>query len=100
MKHKSIIPKNEYQSYKNDFDKEILNETNQPKETMTIIHKKNSKIGYDTVNKCVASVRTPENTSYETMIKICIDKLIKGDEVEKYKSALINMAQMMDRENI
>ena len=34
MKHKSIIPKNEYQSYKNDFDKEILNETNQPKETM------------------------------------------------------------------
>ena len=34
MKHKSIIPKNEYQSYKNDFDKEILNETNQQKETM------------------------------------------------------------------
>ena len=33
MKHKSIIPKNEYQSYKNDFNKEILNETNQPKET-------------------------------------------------------------------
>jgi hypothetical protein len=34
------------------------------------------------------------------MIKICIDKLIKGDDIEKYKSALINMAQMMDRENI
>tara|TARA_R100001244_G_scaffold127314_1_gene97866 strand:- start:430 stop:633 length:204 start_codon:yes stop_codon:yes gene_type:complete len=67
---------------------------------MTIVHTKNSSIGYDTVNKCVAPVRTPENTSYETMIKICIDKLIKGDEVEKYKSALINMAQMMDKENI
>ena len=67
---------------------------------MTIVHEKNSRIGYDTVKKCVAPVRTPENTSYETMIKICIDKLIKGDEVEKYKSALINMAQMMDKENI
>tara|TARA_R100001369_G_scaffold57200_1_gene84049 strand:+ start:391 stop:594 length:204 start_codon:yes stop_codon:yes gene_type:complete len=67
---------------------------------MTIVHTKNSSIGYDTVNKCVAPVRTAENTSYETMIKICIDKLIKGDEIEKYKSALINMAQMMDKENI
>jgi len=67
---------------------------------MTIVHKKNSSIGYDTVNKCIAPVRTVENTSYETMIKICIDKLIKGDDIEKYKSALINMAQMMDRENI
>ena len=67
---------------------------------MTIVHEKNSSIGYDTVNKCVAPVRTVENTSYETMIKICIDKLIKGDDIEKYKSALINMAQMMDRENI
>jgi hypothetical protein len=67
---------------------------------MTIVHEKNSTIGYDTVNKCVASVRTPENTSYETMIKICIDKLINGDEIEKYKSALINMAKMMDKENI
>ena len=36
MKHKSIIPKDEYQSYKNDFNKEILNETNQSKETMRI----------------------------------------------------------------
>jgi hypothetical protein len=70
------------------------------KEHMTIVHSKNSTIGYDTVNKCVASVRTPENTSYETMIKICIDKLINGDEIEKYKSALINMAKMMDKENI
>ena len=69
-------------------------------ELMTIVHEKNSTIGYDTVNKCVASVRTPENTSYETMIKICIDKLINGDEIEKYKSALINMAKMMDKENI
>lgn len=67
---------------------------------MTIVHQKNSNIGYDTVNKCVATVNTPENTSYETMIKICIDKLVKGDEVEKYKSVLINMAKMMDKEGI
>ena len=67
---------------------------------MTIVHEKNSTIGYDTVNKCVATVNTPENTSYETMIKICIDKLVKGDEVEKYKSVLINMAKMMDKEGI
>ena len=44
MKHKSIIPKNEYQSYKNDFNKEILNETNQPKETMTKEQLKNKVI--------------------------------------------------------
>ena len=67
---------------------------------MTIVHEKNSTIGYDTINKCVATVNTPENTSYETMIKICIDKLVKGDEVEKYKSVLINMAKMMDKEGI
>ena len=44
MKHKSIIPKNEYQSYKNDFNKEILNETNQPKETMKKEQLKNKVI--------------------------------------------------------
>ena len=48
-------------------NKKQATKTNQPKETMTIVHSKNSTIGYDTVNKCVASVRTPENTSYETM---------------------------------
>jgi predicted DNA-binding ArsR family transcriptional regulator len=44
MKHKSIIPKNEYQSYKNDFNKEILNETNQPKETIINQQLKNKVI--------------------------------------------------------
>ena len=44
MKHKSIIPKNEYQSYKNDFNKEILNETNQQKETMINQQLKNKVI--------------------------------------------------------
>ena len=44
MKHKSIIPKNEYESYKNDFNKEILNETNQPKETMINQQLKNKVI--------------------------------------------------------
>jgi|TARA_R110002051_G_scaffold174691_1_gene244880 hypothetical protein len=57
-------------------------------------------IGYDTVNKCITVVRTPENTSYEMMIKICIDKLIKGIEVDKYKTVLINMAKEMDKANI
>ena len=36
MKHKSIIPKDEYQSYKNDFNKEILNETNKKRTVETI----------------------------------------------------------------
>ena len=67
---------------------------------MKIVHEKNNSIGYDTVNKCVATVNTPENTSYETMIKICIDKLVKGDEVNKYKTILINMAKHMDKEEI
>ena len=67
---------------------------------MTIIHNKNSSIGYDTVNRCIATVRTPENTSYEMMIKICIDKLVKGEEIDKYKTILINMAKMMDKKNI
>ena len=44
MKHKSIIPKDEYQSYKNDFNKEILNETNQPKETIINQQLKNKVI--------------------------------------------------------
>jgi|TARA_R110000751_G_scaffold284755_1_gene388762 pyruvate-formate lyase len=57
-------------------------------------------IGYDTVNNCITVVRTPENTSYEYMIEICINKLIKGKEVEKYKTILINMAKAMDQANI
>jgi hypothetical protein len=57
-------------------------------------------IGYDTVNRCITVVRTPENTSYEMMIKICIDKLVKGQEVEKFTTILINMAKEMDKANI
>lgn len=57
-------------------------------------------IGYDTVNKCITVVRTPENTSYEIMIKICIDKLINGVEVDKYKTILINMAKEMDKQEV
>jgi len=67
---------------------------------MTIIHNKNSSIGYDTVNRCIATVRTPNNTSYKMMIEICIDKLVKGEEIDKYKTILINMAKMMDKENL
>ena len=57
-------------------------------------------IGYDTVNKCLAVKRTPENTSYEMMMKICIDKLVQGQEVEKFTTILINMAKHMDKEQI
>jgi hypothetical protein len=57
-------------------------------------------IGYDTVNRCITVVRTPENTSYEMMIKICIDKLVKGQEVEKFTAILINMAKEMDKNNL
>ena len=57
-------------------------------------------IGYDTVNKCITVVRTPENTSYETMFKIAIEKLIKGQEIDKYKNALINLAKGLDKEEV
>ena len=57
-------------------------------------------IGYDTVNKCIAVKRTPSNTSYEMMIKICIDKLINGVEVDKYKTILINMAKEMNKQEV
>jgi len=34
------------------------------------------------------------------MIKICIDKLVKGQEVEKFTAILINMAKEMDKNNL
>ena len=67
---------------------------------MTIIHNKNSSIGYDTVNRCITPVRTVKNTSYETMFKICIEKLIKGQEIDKYKNALINLAKGLDKDEV
>tara|TARA_R100001244_G_scaffold68160_1_gene55797 strand:- start:282 stop:461 length:180 start_codon:yes stop_codon:yes gene_type:complete len=57
-------------------------------------------IGYDTVNKCITVVRTVENTSYETMFKIAIEKLIKGQEINKYKNALINLAKGLDKQEV
>jgi hypothetical protein len=57
-------------------------------------------IGYDTVNKCITVVRTPENTSYETMFNIAIEKLIKGQEIDKYKNALINLAKGLDKDEV
>jgi len=73
-----------------------------------IVHNKNSSIGYDTVNKCIATVRTPENTSYEMMVETCIARIIQnehnslkqGDNVNKYKTALINMGKEMDKINL
>jgi hypothetical protein len=65
-------------------------------------------IGYDTVNKCITVVRTPENTSYKMMVETCITRIIQnehnslmqGDNVNKYKNALINMAKEMDKQEI
>ena len=57
-------------------------------------------IGYDTVNKCITVVRTPSNTSYEMMFKIAIEKLIKGQEINKYKNALINLAKGLDKDEV
>ena len=57
-------------------------------------------IGYDTVNKCIAVKRTPSNTSYEMMFKIAIEKLISGQEIDKYKNALINLAKGLDKEEV
>ena len=74
MKHKSIIPKNEYQSYKNDFNKEILNETNQPKETMTNKELKKKVINDmkkdDDLKKYVNDLESLSNESFDTLIKI------------------------------
>ena len=50
-----------------------------------IVHNKGNSIGYDTVNRCFSRVRTVENTSYKTMFNICIDKILEGVEIEKYK---------------
>ena len=77
MKHKSIIPKDEYQSYKNDFDKEILNETNQPKETMTNEELKNKVISSmkkdDLLKKHVKNLEDLSNENFGVLVKI-LDK--------------------------
>ena len=74
MKHKSIIPKNEYQSYKNDFNKEILNETNQSKETMTNQELKKKVIEDmkkdDDLKKYVNDLESLSNESFDILIKI------------------------------
>ena len=74
MKHKSIIPKDEYQSYKNDFNKEILNETNQLKETMTNKELKKKVIEDmkqdDDLKKYVNDLESLSNESFDTLIKI------------------------------
>ena len=74
MKHKSIIPKDEYQSYKNDFNKEILNETNQLKETMTNKELKKKVIEDmkqdDHLKKYVNDLESLSNESFDTLIKI------------------------------
>jgi len=74
MKHKSIIPKDEYQSYKNDFNKEILNETNQSKETMTNQELKKKVIEDmkkdDDLKKYVNDLESLSNESFDILIKI------------------------------
>ena len=65
-------------------------------------------IGYDTVNRCLAVKRTPENTSYEMMFKICINKLldkknITNEEIAKItgksSSHVSNILRLLDLEN-
>ena len=77
MKHKSIIPKDEYQSYKNDFNKEILNETNQPQETMTNEELKNKVIlsmkKDDLLKKHVKNLEDLSNENFGVLVKI-LDK--------------------------
>ena len=74
MKHKSIIPKNEYQSYKNDFNKEILNETNQLKETMINQQLKNKVIlsmkKDNDLKKYVKDMQELSNESFDILVKI------------------------------
>ena len=55
-------------------------------------------IGYGTVNNCLAVKRTPNNTSFQMMFEICINEIIKGDEIEKYKTILLNCAKQLDEE--
>ena len=61
-------------------------------------------IGYDTVNRCIAVKRTPENTSYEMMFNICINKLLdkkaSKEEITKYKNLLLEGAKAMDKANL
>ena len=74
MKHKSIIPKDEYQSYKNDFNKEILNETNQSKETMINQQLKNKVIlsmkKDNDLKKYVKDMQELSNESFDILVKI------------------------------
>tara|TARA_R110000772_G_scaffold224629_1_gene335262 strand:+ start:291 stop:494 length:204 start_codon:yes stop_codon:yes gene_type:complete len=63
-----------------------------------IVHNKGNSIGYDTVNRCFSRVRTVENTSYKTMFNICIDKILEGVEIEKYKKILLDMAKELDKQ--
>ena len=54
-------------------------------------------IGYDTINRCLAVKQTPENTNFETMFEICINEITKGNEIEKYKAILLNVAKYLDK---
>lgn len=67
---------------------------------MTRRNKKEVKmtIGYDTHNKCLAVAKTPNNTKFEEMFKICIEKIKKNDEVLKYENILLNLARGLDNE--
>jgi len=55
-------------------------------------------IGYDIENKCLTVKKTPSNTSFETMFNICVDEIIRGNEIEKYKTILLNVAKYLDKE--
>ena len=68
--------------------------------SIMIVHEKNSSIGYDTVNKCVAVVRTHKNTTFETLITMAIKVLknpkSKSIDLTKMENALLELAQGLD----
>ena len=55
-------------------------------------------IGYDTEKKVLTSVKTPENTSFEYMFKLCIDKIKQNENTAKYEKILLDVARGLDYE--
>ena len=59
-------------------------------------------IGYNTETRLIEVVRTPQNTSFETMVKKAISVLknpkSKNIDLTKMENALLNLAKQLDEE--
>ena len=59
-------------------------------------------IGYNTETRLIEVVRTPQNTSFETMVKMAIAVLknpkSKDIDLTKMENALLNLAKQLDKE--